>query len=460
MKKFSTLPLSKEMMDNLDKLGFSTMTPVQQEAIPHVLQKKDILVEAKTGSGKTAAFGIGLLQNLEVKRFRIQSLILCPTRELAEQVSKELRRLARFRHNIKLLTLTGGLPMYRQELSLQHLAHIVVGTPGRVLKLLERKSLLLDDLSMLVLDEADRMLDMGFIDQIHSIFKYAPVKRQTLCFSATFPKEVTILANAIMKKPLEIRIAENDKDFVAVEHNFYSIQGSSKTSALLSLLHEHMPKSAIIFCNTKERCRILEAELNRAGLHALALHGDLEQKERTEVLVRFSNKSSRILIASDVAARGLDIEKLEAVYNYDFPHDVETYIHRVGRTGRAGEAGKAFSFVGPKEEKLFVRIQDTYKDNFALKEIVAGDKPEESPFAKPEMITLSINGGRKNKISPGDILGALTASGELSGDDIGKIDRFDFITFFAVKRSVAMTALTILKHVLIKGKEFKVRLHE
>lgn len=456
MKSFSTLKLDQAMIENLERLSYKTMTPVQEATLPAIIERRDLLAQAKTGSGKTAAFGIGIMHNLDFSRYRIQCLVLCPTRELADQVSTELRRLARFRHNIKVLTITGGLPQYRQELSLKHLAHIVVGTPGRLLKVLKRGAFDPDNITMAVLDEADRMLDMGFIDEVSEIFSFLPKKRQTLCFSATFPEDVLSLTDRILNEPEVIRLESGEKEN-DIEHRFYSVTKNEKKDALCALLNSYLPDSSIVFCNTKEGCRQLERELVDCGIHAISLHGDLEQKDRNEVLVRFSNGSSRILIATDVAARGLDIPALAAVFNYDFPLDAETYVHRAGRTGRAGERGHAFTFVSGREKDKLAGLNSYLKKEYACIEVPATNA--ENLFPQADMVTVSINGGRKNKISPGDLLGALTATGEITGDMIGKIDRQDFITFVAVKRDIMPTAVSILRKGTIKGKQFKVRVH-
>ncbi len=458
MKSFSLLPLNKAMLDNLESLNYEIMTDIQEKSIPPILKGFDIFAQAKTGSGKTAAFGIGLMHKLNVEHYRVQALVLCPTRELAEQVTVELRRIARFKHNIKLLKITGGMPLYKQEHSLKHQAHIVVGTPGRIAKLLGRGSLVLTDVKTIVLDEADRMLDMGFIDQINEILKYAPVKRQTLCFSATFSNEIKELGRSILNKPVEITVESQHSSKVIVQH-FYKISGQKKNKALISLLAQHNPESTLIFCNTKDACREVGADLNQMGIHCLALHGDLEQKERTEVLVRFSNSSSRVLVATDVAARGLDIDDLEMVINYDMPFETETYVHRIGRTGRAGKEGLVLSLIKPNEEFRLDEINQFTNNNFSS-ETIDINNGIPLPDLEPAMITLSINGGRKNKISPGDILGALTAKGGIPGNDVGRIDRQDFITFVAVKRNVSEHAFSLLEKGLIKGRKFKAMIND
>jgi ATP-independent RNA helicase DbpA len=458
MDPFSSLPISNAMLENLKTLDYVTMTEIQQASIQHILDGKDVLAQAKTGSGKTAAFGIGLMEALDTSRYRVQALVLCPTRELATQVTEELRRIARFRHNLKLVSLTGGMSMSRQELSLKHQAHVVVGTPGRVLKTLQRGSLILDELTMVVLDEADRMLDMGFIEQINDIFRFVPKKRQTLCFSATFPDDVRQLSKSLQNSPKEVTV-ETQLDTAVLVQEFFRVAEKDKARATIEILAEHEPESTIIFCNTKAQCRHLRAELNKAGLHCLAIHGDLEQKQRTEILIRFSNGSASILIATDVAGRGIDIDSLAAVINYDLPFEPEAYIHRVGRTGRAGSKGLAFSLMIPGEEFRIQEINETMATTFAAAtlEFRHGSK---HPNLEPPMMTLSINGGRKKKISRGDILGALTSKDGIPGADVGKIDRMDHLTFIAVKRESAKKALEVLKNAPIKGRRFLAILNE
>jgi len=461
MKPFTAISLSDDMLRNLNNLGYLTMTPIQEVSIPHILKGRDVMAQAKTGSGKTAAFGIGLLENLDVAQFRVQALILCPTRELAQQVCEELRRLARFRHNIKILKLTGGVPLKQQEHSLSHQAHIIVGTPGRISKLLQRKSLSFDHLKTLVLDEADRMLDMGFIEQIEDIIMQAPAKRQTLNFSATFPQGIKDLSQKFQNNPQELKVESFHSQGV-IAQEFFRVPPRMRTEALISWLNNYRPTNAIVFCNTKDVCRRVNNALNKLGFHSQALHGDLEQKDRTEVLLRFANKSSRILVATDVAARGLDIDNLEAVVNYDFPFEQETYIHRIGRTGRAGQRGKALTLIKEGEEFRVEDLSSMTQTPHTIQDFTAFHSEvsrEDLESYAPEMVTLSVNGGRKNKISPGDLVGALTAEAALGPEDIGKIDRQDFLTFVAVSRAKATKALTILEKNPIKGRFFKVMLH-
>lgn len=452
MSSFASLSLSKAMVQNLTKLNYTTMTDVQDATIPHILKSRDLLAQAKTGSGKTAAFGIGMLENIDTKRYRIQSMVLCPTRELAAQVAGELRRLARFQHNLKILTLTGGSPMYHQELSLKHEAHIVVGTPGRVQKLLRRGKLILDDVTMIVLDEADKMLEMGFFDVITDIITYAPRKRQTLCFSATFPAGVKKLCQQALVNPVEVTV-ESHHDATVIAQHIYKVPEKEKCKATIEILATYQPQSTIIFCNTKEQCRRVRRELDRAGLHSIELHGDLEQKDRTVALVRFSNGSSRVLVATDVAARGLDIDDLSAVINFDMPFEPETYIHRIGRTGRAGREGLSFSLMQPGEEFRLEQI-NSHSNSVLKPEDISYSRDVHQHTLEPAMVTLSINGGRRQKISAGDILGALTKSGGVDGKHVGKIDRMDNLTFVAIRRSSAQKALKAFQAQTIKGRRF------
>ena len=440
------------MLDNLHALNYTQITPIQEKSIPPILQKRDIIAQAKTGSGKTAAFGIGMLENININRYRVQSLILCPTRELADQVTKELRRIARFQHNIKIVTLTGGIPLYKQEHSLSHQAHIVVGTPGRVHKLLERGALSLNEVTMVVLDEADRMLEMGFIDQVEEILQYAPKKRQTLCFSATYPETIRTFVTNFLTNPIEVKVTSKHSH-TAIKQYFYEVAPAAKIKTTIGILAENKPASTIIFCNTKDACRRVRAELNKEGVHSLALHGDLDQKERTETLIRFANGSSRILVATDVAARGIDISNLEAVINFDLPFETETYVHRIGRTGRAGNKGTAFSIMVKNESFRLEAINEALKESFRTYAFDSHHR-ETKEFPLPEFVTLSINGGRKQKISAGDILGVLTKKGDICGSDVGKIDRLEYLTFVAIKRSTASKALKVFEKEMIKGKRF------
>ena len=453
---FSSLPLASEQLSNIKSLGYEQMTPIQAQGLPAVLEGKDLLAQAKTGSGKTAAFAIGLLHKLDVKKYQTQALVLCPTRELADQVSKEIRRLARAIPNTKILTLCGGKPIAPQLASLDHSPHIVVGTPGRILKhLVDKRSLNLDNLEILVLDEADRMLDMGFHEDIMQIIHNTPQQRQTLLFSATYPEQIRDISDAIQNDPVDIRL-ETSHNENKIKQIFYEFEKGERTQTLISLLHHYRPESSVIFCNRKQQAKELAEALWAEGFHALALHGDLEQKERDQVLVQFSNKSSSILIATDVAARGIDIKNLAAVINFEITPDPEIHIHRIGRTGRAGNEGLALTLFMASEAHKVNRIEEYQNSTFKI-EKTSSLKRRENFKLSPPMVTLSINGGRKNKVRAGDILGALTAKTDLPGKQIGKIDIFDTISYVAIERPIAKQALKILSEGKIKGRKFKVR---
>ncbi len=441
MPPFTTLPLPDEMLSNLDQLGYIEMTAIQEKALPFILEGKDIIAQAKTGSGKTAAFGIGLLLKINVSKFHPQALIIAPTRELAEQVAKELRKLARFKHNIKILTLYGGTPMRHQITSLEHGAHIVVGTPGRIRDHLSKSTLELRHIHTVVLDEADRMLDMGFSEEIDKILADTPKKRQTLLFSATFTDDIKALCHDVTHEAEEVKI-DTYHDSSNIEEIYYEVERGYKFESFVKVLQYHKPSSAIVFCNMKLDVDDVAADLQAAGFSALGLHGDLEQVDRDETLLQFANKSCAILVATDVAARGLDIPDVDIVVNYDLPRNDETYTHRIGRTGRAGKSGKALSLTHQKiANTTSVAVRDLDVD--------------ESIMISSKMKTICIQGGKKHKLRAGDILGALTAKKSIDGSAIGKIDSFPFYTYVAVEKGVAKRALDLLKNEKIKGKKFK-----
>jgi ATP-independent RNA helicase DbpA len=460
---FSNLPLTASFLANLDTLGYKEMTTIQAQSLPHVLEGRDLIAQAKTGSGKTAAFGLGILHKLNPAWFAVQGLVLCPTRELADQVANELRRLARGEGNIKVLTLTGGAPMRPQVASLEHGAHIVVGTPGRIRDHLGRGTIDLSKVQTLVLDEADRMTDMGFYDEIAGIVSACPKRRQTLLFSATYPNDIRVATEAFLVNPVEVAVeAQHTGD--KIEQRFYEVGFDDRDAAVGRLLKHFKPASTLAFCNTKVHCRELAAELRAQGFTALALYGELEQRERDEILVLFSNRSCSVLVATDVAARGLDIANLGAVINVDVSKDTEVHIHRIGRTGRAGESGLALSLCAPNEKK-WVRLIEQYQDSeaewFDLEDLEHAD----DEAAPAPMVTLCIMGGKKDKLRPGDLLGALTGDAALTKEQVGKINVFEFMTYVALERHVAKQAFGRLNagnplgpdFGNIKGRSFRMR---
>lgn len=454
--QFSSLNLPQSMLDNLKQIGYSDMTPIQAASLPEIITGKDLIAKAKTGSGKTAAFGIGALTKLEPRNYKVQLLVLCPTRELATQVSKELRRLARFQPNIKILAICGGQPIGPQIGSLQHGAHVVVGTPGRIKDHLRKGTLNLSSLKTLVLDEADRMLEMGFNPDIRDIAAQTPRERQTLLFSATYPDSIRDLSTDFQNNPVEVSV-EAQPEENTIRQRFYRVEKDAKTSTLLQLLHKYEPTSSVVFCNTKQQCQDVRQALKNAGFSANALQGDMDQRDRDQVLATFANRSCSVLVATDVAARGLDVEDLDMVVNYDLPRDPEVYVHRIGRTGRAGKSGLALSICGEREHYKVTTIEE-YTDQTVLYDTAPTNTNRETELpAHPPMVTLSIAGGRKQKVRPGDVLGALTGAAGIQGAQVGKIDVFDFFTYVAVERGVARKALDQLLDGKIKGRKFKVR---
>lgn len=451
---FSKLPLKTELLSNLSTLGYEQMTEVQAQSLPELLKGKDVIAQAKTGSGKTATFALGLLQNLNVKRFRVQAMVLCPTRELADQVAKEIRKLARSIHNIKVLTLCGGLPMGPQIGSLEHGAHIIVGTPGRILDHLSKQRLSLTELNTLVLDEADKMLEMGFQEPIDAIIEAAPKQRQSLLFSATFPEQINKIAGKLLNNPVHIKV-DGTESQQNIQQQFYKVEDQQhKLAAVRAILLTEQPESCIVFCNTKQATFAVCEYLEDYGFSTLVLNGDLEQKQREQTLVRFANRSISVLVATDVAARGLDIDKLDAVINFELAHDPDTHVHRVGRTGRAGEQGFACSLYQDKDAQKLVNIEDY--QSITISESPLPEANLYTPVFKPKMATLRIDGGKKQKVRPGDILGALTGKGGISGQAVGKINVFDFCAYVAVDKSVANDALKKLEKGKLKGRTYRV----
>jgi ATP-independent RNA helicase DbpA len=453
---FSQLALPAATLANLAQLGYTDMTPIQAASLPLALAGHDLIAQAKTGSGKTAAFGLALLARLDTKRFDVQAMVLCPTRELADQVAQEIRRLARAEENVKVLTLCGGTAMRPQAASLEHGAHVVVGTPGRILDHVLRGNLQLGALNTLVLDEADRMLDMGFFDDIAAVARECPAERQTLLFSATYPDGIAKLAQQFLRKPQQVKL-DVEHDTGRIRQRFYEIDETSRLHAVGQLLNHFRPVSTIAFCNTKQQCRDLLDVLRAQGFHALALHGELDQRDRDQVLIQFANRSCSVLVATDVAARGLDVSQLEAVINVDVTPDPEVHIHRIGRTGRAGEDGWAFTLASMNEMGRVAGIEQALGREVAwhpLSELTpAGDGP-----LLPPMETLQILGGRKEKIRPGDVLGALTGDAGFDGAQIGKINVTDFSTYVAVERGTAREAVRRLNLGKLKGRKVKARL--
>ena len=429
------------------------MTEIQEKALPALLEKKDVIAQAKTGSGKTVAFSIPIVHKLDVKRFRIQSIVLAPTRELANQIAIEIRKLSRHIHNVKVLTLCGGVAYRPQVSSLFHGAHIIVGTPGRILKHINEENINLNEVDTLVLDEADKMLDMGFTEDITKIINVLPKNRQSLLFSATYQENIDTLASFVTTNPVNVKNENEEK--TVIEQKLYEVENNSKTSLIPALISSNKAKSVLIFCNTKIQCDELSNNLYDLGLDVLTLHSDLEQKQRDETIIFFSNKSYPILIATDVASRGLHIDDIDLVINYDIARDLETHTHRIGRTARAGKGGLAISLYNNYEDEDKIEdIKQSFDDvKFERAEHISDDLEYK---IDSDYRTLFINGGKKQKVRAGDILGALTAGVVLVKDDIGKINSLDFCSYVAVKKEVVKKALDGLSNGRIKGKYFKI----
>lgn len=455
---FSTLALGPALQENLQSLGFTQMTPIQAQSLPLILEGRDVIAQAKTGSGKTAAFGLGLLQKLDIDRLAPQALVLCPTRELADQVAQELRRLARLIPNVKVLTLCGGAAARPQAESLARGAHLVVGTPGRVQDHLQRGSLDLSALTTLVLDEADRMVDMGFYDDIVAIASHCPPRRQTLMFSATYPDNIRKLSARFLRNPAEVKV-EAQHDASRIEQIFYEIDEDARLDAVVALLSHFRPSSTLAFCNTKIRSHDLVERLRAEGISAHALNGDLEQRERDEILIQFANQSCAVLVATDVAARGLDIQHLGAVINVDVTKDTEVHVHRVGRSGRGDQKGLALSLCSPDEMRWANLIEQYQGAPLKWGDIKSLRPKSDRPLRAP-MVTLCIQGGKKDKLRPGDVVGALTGDGGLAFEQVGKINITEYSAYVALDRSIAKQAFARISNSNIKGRRFRMRFLE
>ena len=428
------------------------MTPIQAAALPLLLSGRDLVGHADTGTGKTAAFGLALLQHITPASQRPGALVLCPTRELADQVAAELRRLARALPNTNIITLCGGRPTHVDRTSLAHGVDVVVGTPGRVLAHLESEDLDLSEVTTVVLDEADRMVDMGFIEDVSAIMTYAPQTRQTILMSATMSEDVREVTDRLMRDPAFVSVVDEDSS-PDIDQFIWDARGIGRTEALLRLLGHRDPDAAIVFCNERATCDEVTAALRSAGHSARAMHGGLEQRDRDDVLELFSNGSLRVLVATNVAARGIDISALDAVINYELPRDVKTFVHRIGRTGRAGEHGVALTILDGDHHRDLARYDEDLANAPAY---AAAELPAPGPPRAASMRTIAIRGGRKDKLRPGDIVGALTGEVGLSGDVIGDITIKDRIAFVAIRREYASQAYKGIDRGQIKGRRFGV----
>ncbi|MDX1443683.1 MAG: ATP-dependent RNA helicase DbpA [Gammaproteobacteria bacterium] len=452
MTDFNDIGLPKPLLRALREIDFSAATPVQAACLPAILDGRDVIAQARTGSGKTAAFALGMLARLDADRIALQGLVLCPTRELADQVAKDIRRLAMFIPNVKVLTLTGGTPIRPQLSSLGHEPHIVVGTPGRLLDLAHRDALRLGGVRMLVLDEADRMLDMGFLDAMRDVASRVSAKRQTLLFSATLPDDIRAISRDFQKDPLAVNVVADDAE--TIEQVFIEAEPARKPDIINRLLRHHRPASAVVFCNQKATVDDMALALRTKGHAALALHGDLDQRDREQVLVQFSNGSATVLVASDVAARGLDISELEMVINADIATDPETHVHRIGRTGRAGRVGRAVTLVDPRRKGRAQQVEEQLGAPLRWED---APREEGAAPAGPPNVTLAIDGGKTDKLRAGDILGALTKDAGIPGQAVGSIDIFPTRSYVALAAAQADRAVKKLRDSRIKNRRFRIR---
>ena len=523
--KFEELNLTPQIMRAIKEIGFEEATPIQSQAIPAVLSGSDVIGQAQTGTGKTASFGIPLLMKVDPHNKKTQAIVLSPTRELAIQSAEEIRKFAKYMHGVKVLCVYGGQDIGRQIKSLKGGAQIIIGTPGRIMDHLRRHTIKCECIDTIVLDEADEMLNMGFREDIETILEYIPNEdHQTVLFSATMPKPILDITRKYQKKDVKhIKITKKELTVPNIEQYYYDVRRHDKIDVLTRLLEYYSPKLSVVFCNTKRMVDELASELTSRGYLAEALHGDMKQQQRDRVMKNFRNGKTEILIATDVAARGIDVDDIEAVFNFDIPQDDEYYVHRIGRTGRAGRCGRAFSFVKGKEvyklkdimrycktkiyaqpipsrddvasikaEKVLEEIgniieNENLRDMIELieqqvntsdytamdiaaaflKQSISGielskeDRDMDSAFdedtgAEEGMVRLFINIGKKQKIKPGDILGAVAGEAKIPGKVVGAIDMYDNYTFVEVPKDYGKDVLRAMKNVKIKGKSVNV----
>lgn len=514
--RFDELDLNPQILRGIADMGFEEATPIQSQAIPVVLSGVDVIGQAQTGTGKTAAFGIPILQKVDPSLRKTQVLILSPTRELAIQVADEIRKLAKYMHGVKVLPVYGGQDISRQIKALKGGVQIIIGTPGRLLDHFRRKTIRPDFVHTIVLDEADEMLNMGFREDIETVLEYIPGEHQTVLFSATMPKPILDITRKYQHDAVNIKVVKKELTVANIDQYYYDVKRKDKVDVLTRLLDYYNPKLSLVFCNTKKMVDELATELSGRGYSAEGLHGDMKQSQRDRVMNNFRKGKTDILIATDVAARGIDVDDVEAVFNYDLPQDDEYYVHRIGRTGRAGRCGKAFSFVKGKEVYKLKDIQRYCKTKILAQPIPSTDdvaqikaenimeqigtiieeenlsdmieliekqvneadytamdiaaaflyqamgagesssEKEEYDFAntgaEEGMVRLFINIGKKDKIKPGDILGAIAGESGMPGRLVGAIDMFDKYTFVEVPREYGKEVLNAMKHAKIKGK--------
>ncbi len=517
--KFEKLNLSKELLKAIDDMGFEEATPIQSQTIPYIYDGRDVIGQAQTGTGKTAAFGLPILDMIDEQDKSQQAIILCPTRELAIQVAEELKELSKYKRGIRTLPIYGGQPIQRQIRALKRGVQIIIGTPGRIMDHMRRRTLRLQNIKMVVLDEADEMLDMGFRDDIEKILQDVPKVRQTLLFSATIPKPILDLGNKYLKNPQFVKVVHKELTVPSTEQFYFEVRRKNKAETLSRLIDYYNPNLALVFCNTKRRVDELFQQLQAWGYSADGLHGDMSQAQRDRVMGKFKTGAIDILVATDVAARGLDVDDVDVVINFDIPQNDEYYVHRIGRTGRAGRAGKAFTFVSGREiyklrdiqryaktkilrqdipslvdvketkinlvmEKVKRVIEDgglakytqwierLIDDDYnsldlaaALLKLNLGVDDEvgqydeydfEGTGGAPGMARLFINVGRNQRIRARDIVGAIAGETGMPGKLIGTIDIYDRFTFVEVPTEHAADVLSTMKNNQIKGRTINI----
>ncbi|WP_269518370.1 ATP-dependent RNA helicase DbpA [Alteromonas sp. BMJM2] len=449
------LDINPAVVKALDAQGIHQLSPIQAQSLPSALQGRDIIGQAQTGSGKTLCFVIPVLENIDVNDFTTQALVLCPTRELADQVAEQFRQAAKQIGNVKVTTLCGGKPMGPQIQSLKHSPHIIVGTPGRIMDHVEKRRITLKNVRFRVLDEADRMLDMGFEDDLRIIFSPMSSKVQTLLFSATFTEQIERVANQYLRDPVSCKVESQDNK-PAITQLGYNVLEHTRVQALKAVLTHYQPKNAIVFCNRKVQVAEVVEELVEEGFSAAGLKGDMEQHERTAVLMQFASDSLQVLVATDVAARGLDIDDIACVINYTVSEEPEVHIHRIGRTARAGAEGMAITLISDDEENSLRKIEVLQQEDIPLKG-AQSLRFHKNKITQPEFTCLSLSAGKKQKLRPGDLLGALTKDAGIPGDDIGKIAVQNSASFIAVKQRSVKRAMTQFREGKIKGKRIRAK---
>ncbi|QJD87769.1 DEAD/DEAH box helicase [Cohnella herbarum] len=473
---FSDYKLSEEIIRALAGLGFEKPTEVQHKVVPIALEKRDLTVKSRTGSGKTAAFGIPVCEMAEWEENKPQALILTPTRELAVQVNEDITNIGRFKR-IKATPLYGKESFSKQTAQLKQKTHVIVGTPGRVMDHIERGTLDLELIRYLVIDEADEMLSMGFIEQVEKIVQKLPKDRVTLLFSATLPKDVEKLCHKIMRNPVNIEIAAAPGETnTLIDHSVIAVKEGDKPQLLLNLLVVEIPDSCIIFGRTQEQVDRVYQQLDRLGFRSGKIHGGMEQEDRFRVMNEFRKGAFRYLVATDVAARGIDIDNVTHVIHYDLPQDAEGYVHRSGRTGRAGKAGKAISFATPSEDKFLANIEGYLgfeirrrkmpsKEEVSLRQAAFDKKMSIQPTIKKDkneqlnksIMKLYFNGGKNKKLRAVDFVGTLARIEGVTAEDIGIITIQDSVTFIEILNGKGPHVLEIMKTTTVKGKQLKVQ---